>query len=182
MNSFDRLSRHFGSCELRGLGRAKKGEGEGEGEKTPRPAPALSPLRLTPTPWVTMLYSSQAFSVPQSKMAAGKFSACSLIRLLCRLRFGKHQRLLLKRETLQFQWLFSCTLELRPFFATKLTPAAIRSAAGRGDAYHFGNISEKSDKGANSNDRFLEIANQEVDRTSCAAHCAVIPLPDIQYW
>ena len=31
----------------------------------------LSPVRLSPTPWVALSYSSQAFSVPQSKMAAG---------------------------------------------------------------------------------------------------------------
>ena len=30
---------------------------------------------LSPIPWVVLLYSSQAFSVPQSKMAAGNYSA-----------------------------------------------------------------------------------------------------------
>ena len=42
-------SRHHGSCELRGLGRAKWTSGE--------PLP-LSPIRLSSTPWVTLLYSS----------------------------------------------------------------------------------------------------------------------------
>ena len=36
----------------------------------PRPSP-LSSIRLSPTPCVALLYSSQAFSVPKSKMVAG---------------------------------------------------------------------------------------------------------------
>ena len=52
-------SRHFVSCELRGLGRVK--------------------------PWVALLYSSQAFSVSSIQDGGRDFSACSPIHLLCRL-------------------------------------------------------------------------------------------------
>ena len=66
INLSDFLSRHSGSCELRGLGRTKKEEGEGG-----KTSSSLSPIRLSPTPCVALLYSSQAFPVPNPRCGPG---------------------------------------------------------------------------------------------------------------